>query len=188
MSRRGRRRWIGGIGQRTRRDHVRLPRHGRLQHIAERRARGLHPTEKELQAQRPKPVAVVTVIKRVEPARAAIRQTLTSPKLIEPLLRPLVNQLDLRPVLLRQRHSRLTGTDLSSEQFIERIQIRFRQVHDLRQIQSVELFQVVTQRRIHLGLTAERLEHIGIAHAFLPGEFHREQQQRRMNALLGRLL
>ena len=71
---------------------------------------------------------------------------------------------------------------------VKLLQRRLSQIDDLRQIQAVELLEMMPQRRVHLGFGRRRLEHIVIAHALLPRELDRQQQQRRIDPFLRRLL
>ncbi len=76
-----------------------------------------------------------------------------------------MDQFDSRPVNLVECNCRLTGRDPLRQEVIELFQSRGRQIDHLRQFDAVELFELVPQDRIDLGLIRYGLQVIRIANA-----------------------
>ena len=104
--------------------------------------------------------------------------------LVHPLPGFLVKEFNLWPVNSVQRDARLARLDLRLERFAELLQRGFLQVHGFRQAQVVKFLQMMPQRGIHFGFACRWVENVIVSDALLPGQFDRQEQQRRMNALV----
>ena len=120
-------------------------------HIAQRHRRGPDLFQEQLQPQRTKILPIVAVFRLGAALGPAGLELHPAPILVHALARFLVDEFDLRPVDLVERDARLARLDLRLERFIELVQRGFLQVHELRQVQIVELLEMMPQRRIHFG-------------------------------------
>src|SRR4051812_15813551 len=103
-------------------------------------------------------LALVAVIRPRGCAGLSSLQFQTATILIHTLTRFLVNQLNLWTINSVERHARFTGLNLSLQRSVELFKGRFFQIDELGQIKIVKFFEVMSQRRIHLGLTGGRVE------------------------------
>ena len=144
--------------------------------LAQRQRVRAHAFLEEPQSQRP---VVVGRVAEVDVARRRRRRArgLTAAELLEPLRGALVDQLDLRLCLQPQLHPRLRGQDLRFHVLEELLDRGRREVDALRQLDAVQLMQLVAQHRVDLGLGRFRLDQVLVAHALLARHFHRDQQQ-----------
>ena len=157
-------------------------------HIAQRHRRGADLFQEELQPQRTEVLAVVAVFRLGRAPGLAGLELHPAPILVHALAGLLVDEFNLRPVDLVERHARFARLNLRLERLVELVQRGLLQIHELRQVQVVEFLEMMPQRGIHLGFAGRRIEDVIVAHALLLREFDRQQQQRRVDALVRRFL
>ena len=176
---------IGGVlGLLGARAHVQWRRHRRgADRLAQRQRAGLHALAEQGQAERPVVLALVAEIRalRVGPAAPAAAPLV----LLQALHRLAPDQLDRRPGLQAQFHAGLGGADLRGQVGVDRLDRDLVQVHAVRQLDVVQLAQVMAQRRIELGLAVLALDQVLVAHALLAHQFDRQPQQGRDEAMFG---
>ena len=93
-----------------------------------------------------------------------------------------MNEFDARPVSFIESDARFTGVNLGFDQIKKLVQRGFTQIDGFREFQVITLCEVMPQRRIYFGFAARRVEDVAVANAFLFREFHRDEQQGRMDA------
>ena len=77
---------------------------------------------------------------------------------------------------------------LRLERLMELVERGLAQVDELGQGQVVELFEVMTQRGVYLGFAGRRVEDVVIPDAFLLRQLDGQQQERRVDAFVRRVL
>ena len=133
-------------------------------------------------------VAVVAVIDVEKRAHAAAGEAHPAAILLQPALGLGVDQVDARLVDLLDGDGRLARLHLAGNVRVQLVERRLRQIDGLRQIDRVKLLQVEAQHRIDLRLRADRLQRVDVAHALGLRQAHRQQHQRRIEALRRLLL
>ena len=156
--------------------------------IAQRHGRGANLVQKQLQAKGTEIFAVVGIVRFYQRARFAGLQFLAATVLIHPLAGLFMDQINLDAIHLVQRHAGFAGVNLRLERVEKLVQRGFLEIDELGEIEIIKFLEMMPQGGVHLGLGGDGIEHVIIAHAFFLGEFHREQEQRGMDAFVFILL
>src|SRR5688572_4300347 len=108
--------------------------------------------------------------------------------LIETLTGLRANQLDLRPIDEIERDARFRRVNLSFQRLIKLLERRLLDLHGFRQVEVVQFPEMMPQGRVHFCFSGGGLENVTVAYALFLRQLHRQEQERRMDALFGELL
>ena len=156
-------------------DHVELARQRRCSgEVTQRQRRGHDLLLEDLQAERAE-VGLVIAVVHLGCGDATTAASHATAILIDTLLGLLVKELDARLLIEHEANARLAGMDLCLQLLMKGGECGAAQVDGLRQVEIVELLQVMAQRGVHLGHRVAGFESVVVFDTFFLRQLDRQQ-------------